>query len=268
MKFIVQSVLPVSYYRLVGASGFFYLNVEIIFLQESQASYQREEALQYLNNFLDINGYKTVSSLPSKPWFELSKKSQTMYVDKIQNITECVIRCFFPENFSDVSQQVYMSNFTEKDTPKVKPRPLTTMSTIAEFYQKAESWQHRRQLLSMLSLFMTYQEALELIPDLTEYKYYASKKHGEKYGYGLPVPSVEIHRQKMDPLKLDSFLDFITSPHIIRDLPYGEKKLKLSDGTFQNVPNLIRCMGSSDIIQQYKVFCKENTIIPLGKNKV
>ncbi|CAC5356523.1 unnamed protein product [Mytilus coruscus] len=70
----------------------------------------------------------------------------------------------------------------------------------------------------------------------------------------------------MDPMKLDSFLEFITSPHIIRDLPYGEKKLKLSDGTVQNVPNLIRCMGSSDIIQQYKVYCEENTIIPLGES--
>ena len=115
---------------------------------------------------------------------------------------------------------------------------------------------------------MTYQEVLQLIPDLTEFRYYTSKKHGEKFGYGLPVPQAETHRQKMDPMKLDSFLEFITSPHIIRDLPYGEKKLKLSDGTVQNVPNLIRCMGSSDIIQQYKLYCEENTIIPLGKNKI
>ncbi|XP_052067818.1 uncharacterized protein LOC127707344 [Mytilus californianus] len=70
----------------------------------------------------------------------------------------------------------------------------------------------------------------------------------------------------MDPMKFDSFLEFITSPHIIRDLPYGEKKLKLSDGTVQNVPNLIQCMGSSDIIQQYKVYCEKNTIIPLGES--
>ncbi|VDI59773.1 Hypothetical predicted protein [Mytilus galloprovincialis] len=161
------------------------------------------------------------------------------------------------------TQQIFLSNSTAKVSSEENIKPLAMLSTIAEFYQKSESWQHRRQLLSMLSLFMTHQEVLQLIPDLTEFKYYTSKKHGEKFGYGLPVPQAETHRQKMDPMKLDSFLEFITSPHIIRDLPYGEKKLKLSDGTVQNVPNLIRCMGSSDIIQQYKLYCEENTIIPL-----
>lgn len=71
----------------------------------------------------------------------------------------------------------------------------------------------------------------------------------------------------MDPVKLDSFLDFITSPHVIRDLPYGERKIKLSDGTVYEMPNVIRCMGSSDVIQQYKAYCSENNISPLGKLK-
>lgn len=65
-------------------------------------------------------------------------------------------------------------------------------------------------------------------------------------------------------MKLDSFLDFITSPHVIRDLPYGERKIKLSDGTVYEMPNVIRCMGSSDVIQQYKAYCSENNISPLG----
>ncbi|CAC5392141.1 unnamed protein product [Mytilus coruscus] len=121
---------------------------------------------------------------------------------------------------------------------------------LNRFLEKSESWQHRIQLLSMLSLFMTYQEVLQLIPDLTEFKYYTAKKHGEKFGYGLPVPPAETHRQKNGSNEIGQLLEFITSPHIIRDLPYGEKKLKLSDGTVQNVPNLVRCMGSSDIIQQ------------------
>lgn len=68
----------------------------------------------------------------------------------------------------------------------------------------------------------------------------------------------------MDPVKLDSFLDFITSPRVIRDLPYGERKIKLSDGTVYKIPNVIRCMGSSDVIQQYKAYCSENNISPLG----
>ncbi|CAG2223556.1 unnamed protein product [Mytilus edulis] len=183
------------------------------FLQDTQASYQREETLQYLNRFLEVNGSKTISSLPLKSWFELSKNLNTCMVD--YKILFTASLDVFPENFSDVSQQIFVSNSTEKVTSDKNIKPLAMLSTIAKFYQKSESWQHRRQLLSMLSLFMTYQEVLQLIPDFTELKYYTSKKHGEKFGYGLPVPLAEIHRQKMD-----SFLEFITSPHIIRNLPY------------------------------------------------
>ncbi|CAG2197097.1 unnamed protein product [Mytilus edulis] len=56
---------------------------------------------------------------------------------------------------------------------------------------KSESWQQRRQLLLMFSLFMRCQEVLQLIPDLTELNNYTSKRHGEKFGYGLPAPQAD-----------------------------------------------------------------------------
>ena len=61
-------------------------------------------------------------------------------------------------------------------------------------------------------------------------------------------PDRENIRQKRDPLKLSSFLDFITSSHIIKDLPFGEKRLKLSSGEVMDVPNIIREKKESNII--------------------
>ena len=72
-----------------------------------------------------------------------------------------------------------------------------------------------------------------------------------------------VTRQKMDPIKLDKFLVFITSEHIVHDLPFGERKIRLSDGTV--MPNVVHSMGASDVIHQYKSFCAENEITPLGK---
>jgi hypothetical protein len=47
----------------------------------------------------------------------------------------------------------------------------------------------------------------------------------------------------MDPHKLNSFLDFITSSHIIKDLPFGERKSRLSNGKVVETPDVIRCMA-------------------------
>ena len=57
--------------------------------------------------------------------------------------------------------------------------------------------------------------------------------------------------------QLDHFLTFITSPHVIQDLPFGEKTLVLADGTVVGTPNIIRTLVPERIVAQYKQYCGE-----------
>ncbi|VDI62081.1 Hypothetical predicted protein [Mytilus galloprovincialis] len=68
----------------------------------------------------------------------------------------------------------------------------------------------------------------------------------------------------MDPIKLDNFLDFITSKHMVCDLPYHESKVRMSNGSVIEMSNVVHSIGGSDVIHQYKLFCAENEIFPLG----
>ena len=61
--------------------------------------------------------------------------------------------------------------------------------------------------------------------------------------------------QRFSFAQLEHFIDFIVSPHICTDIPFGENRLKLSDGTILFVPNTIRNMPLSRIINQYTAFC-------------
>lgn len=135
---------------------------------------------------------------------------------------------------------------------------------VVDSYKKTETWQQGRQVLSVLASRMSFKDVLSLLPEVTPHLYYAARSHAKIIGAALPVPERVIFRQRIDPQKLDVFLDYITSSNVVRDLPYGEKKLKLSDGTVQNMPNIVRCMGSADIIAQFKAYCKENDLTPLG----
>ena len=58
------------------------------------------------------------------------------------------------------------------------------------------------------------------------------------------------------PQKLDHFLAFITSTHIIQDLPFGEKTLKLSSNAEVKVPNVVRSLIPEQIVLQYLGYCK------------
>ena len=55
----------------------------------------------------------------------------------------------------------------------------------------------------------------------------------------------------MSPEKLDHFLAFITSAHIIQDLPFGEKTPRLSSGSEIKIPKVKRTSIPEQIIKQY-----------------
>lgn len=69
----------------------------------------------------------------------------------------------------------------------------------------------------------------------------------------------------MSSASLDHFVDFITSSHIIKDIPFGQKRLKLESGEVIQIPNVVRSLSASTIIDQYYVMCQEDDISPLGK---
>jgi hypothetical protein len=69
---------------------------------------------------------------------------------------------------------------------------------------------------------------------------------------------------KVDESQLDHFLSFITSPHVIQDLPFGQRHLRLENGQILETPNVIRSMIPQRIIDQYTQLCEESGTKPLS----
>ena len=61
----------------------------------------------------------------------------------------------------------------------------------------------------------------------------------------------------MDPARVEHFIDFITSQQIIQDLPFGRRKLKLSNGEILDVPNVTRLLIPTRLVNQYFQYCQE-----------
>ena len=66
--------------------------------------------------------------------------------------------------------------------------------------------------------------------------------HRLQFGRAAPVPKKDAPRLRIDRQQLDHFLSFITSPHLVQDLPFGNKNLKLSNSQSIAVPNVIRTL--------------------------
>ena len=73
-------------------------------------------------------------------------------------------------------------------------------------------------------------------------------------------------RLRVNHAKLEHFISFITSPHIIQDVPFGEKIIKLSTGEAITTPNVIRTMIPERIVQQNQQYSSETSFTCLSRS--
>ena len=139
------------------------------------------------------------------------------------------------------------------------------MNALTECYSNASTWDTRRQILSIMADKVTFQTLKKWIPDLTVYRFSTARKHTLLHGRGVPPPQKSQTKLFVSPTQVDHFLDFITSPHVIQDLPFGEKTITLSTNEVVTVPNVVRMLIPESIVKQYLVYAAESNFTPLSR---
>lgn len=95
------------------------------------------------------------------------------------------------------------------------------------------------------------------ISGISKYKFTAARKHAHRIGHGKQTATNTQRREKLCEQQISHFLDFIMSPAIMTDAPYGIKHLKLSCGEKIEVPKIILNRVRSRVVDQYLQFCSE-----------
>ena len=203
-------------------------------------------------------------------WHQESERTQERYVKRSSEIVKSVLSVVYPHNAAHVWKEFKVSSTMDTIMGVDSVRLLTDNSyleALAEAYKNAASWDTRRQVLLIMTGVASYREMSWYIPGLTHYRYTIANLHRMQYGRGIPVPEHVRHvpRLKIDRKQLDHFLAYITSPHLIQDLPFGEKSLTLSSGRVISVPNVIRTMTPQRIAKQYIEYCSETGFEPFSE---
>ena len=142
----------------------------------------------------------------------------------------------------------------------------TLLEALTECYNNANHLSTRRQILSIIADKISYKELQKWIPDISRYRYNIARHHRLLQGRGSVVPVHSTTRIHVPPEKLDHFLSFITSAHIVQGLPFGDKSLKLSSNVQIKVPNVIRTMIPAQIVKQYESHCNESGFSPMSRS--
>ena len=110
----------------------------------------------------------------------------------------------------------------------------------------------------------TFKRILSYIPGLTEYRFKMARQHSLQYGRGAEIRCEKSLRMRVEKTQPDYCLAYITSPHVIQDLPFGQRYLHLSSGKRLETPNVIRTMIANRLVKQYQAYCEETKFTPFS----
>ena len=222
---------------------------------------------QKLNVFLEECGIVPLHK-PWRKWENATERTRERYLQQTSEIVSSVIGVISPENATHLWEALQSSNTVNKILGVSQighPSEVSYLKALAEACKRASGWDTRRQVLSIMAGIASFKAISEFIPGLTQYRFTEAKLHGLQHGRGTPVPEVKSPHIRIERQQLDHFLSFITSPHLVQDMPFGQKHLQLSDGTMLTVPNVIRTMIPSRIVSQYKRFCVDSGFKPFSQ---
>ncbi|KAK3728998.1 hypothetical protein QZH41_002239 [Actinostola sp. cb2023] len=212
-----------------------------------------------LNAFLEECNIEPLGGRNWIDWGEASERTRQRYVERASEVVKSVLSIVYPNNSEELWNEMRTSTAMNKLFGTAHPlTDIGYLEALSEAYKNATSWDTRRQVLSIMAGVASFKEILNHIPGLTHYRYTIANLHRLQYGRGAPLPVKYAPRLRIDRTKLDHFFSFITSPHLVHDLPFGEKNLKLSSGRIIVVPNVIRTMIPQRIVTQYQQYCSEN----------
>ncbi|CAB4026770.1 Transposon Tf2-6 poly, partial [Paramuricea clavata] len=131
------------------------------------------------------------------------------------------------------------------------------IEVLIEAHNQAQSWQTKRQILSLFASDFSKSEWQRMIPSLLKWRIDQARDHAIKSGKGQPVQDKPLFRSRINSAKVDHFLDFISRPELLQDVAFGTKTLRLDSGERIVIPAAVRTLIPSRIIEQYAAYCKQ-----------
>lgn len=228
-----------------------------------------EEQRIALNQLLDVFGSKK-RIMRTESYKDLSHRVKLRYINLARFLFTSIASFIAMDDREIFIRTVCNDMNKEYSDVKLDGKFCQILRGVSEAYSNVPTWQSRREILSIVAPKIPLKVLQLFIPGLTEFRFSAARFHAVKYGMGSRVIEKVRATQRFDEHQVAHFVDFIISPHVCIDLPFGEKTLKLSSGEELYVPNTIRNMVPTRIIDQYFLYCEEmcENFEPLARNSL
>ncbi|CAF4119051.1 unnamed protein product [Rotaria sp. Silwood2] len=145
------------------------------------------------------------------------------------------------------------------------------MTAINTALTDTDHYSTKRQILGIVAADFPIGVLHDRFPGISDYQIKTARKHAYSSDRGAPVNIQRELLERYNVQQVGHFLEFVLSPSITADIPFGKKTLKLTTGKTLEVVNTVRNTINTHIIQQYHSFYYETTngdFKPLGDSSL
>ena len=151
---------------------------------------------------------------------------------------------------------------------RTNENPSGDLLALMQAYKNAPTGNLKTQILSLYAYrypMERLQKLHEPFESITMWQIKRARAHAREYGPGFTLEKASSYRVRLDTALVDHFIEFVNRPYFYQDVSFGTRKLKLDNGEQVTMPNVIRTVTRSTMIQQYLQFCEEEEIKPLSR---
>ena len=132
---------------------------------------------------------------------------------------QSVFEAIVPGQSKWLTQQV-IENYCHSSNSEVNTPDQTLLSRLIILYNEASSWYTRQQILSVFVCDYSKTELLTYLAGLIKWGIVEARKHANLNSPGQVIDPPGLQRCPLDPVKVDHFLHFISSPSFLQDVAY------------------------------------------------
>lgn len=193
----------------------------------------------------------------SRNFRKLTASTKRQRVQVAKRIVSKVCNTFAQDDPNQFEQMLCDKQDVDQAEAKNQRKLDGVMKRTVESFQNAPSSTTKQQALSLVAPFFKLTEIQAYLPGLSPYYYKRARLFAKMYKPGVPIPKLVARRQKLTKHQIEQVVQFITSPAIVVDLPFGTSTLTTSAGEKEEIPSVLRNQVNERINQQYQAYMIE-----------
>ncbi|CAF1685817.1 unnamed protein product [Rotaria magnacalcarata] len=222
---------------------------------DDQSYAQESNILNKIKQLLDEIGFmgRCESTLS---YASLKERSKCNLRNQIKRIFLYLLKFLTPNDVPVVWNDIIKYELKTSTCEEINQKAMVAINIAIE---NAEHSSTKQQLLAVVAADFSPAILRAHFPTITDSQIKAARKHAYRSGRGAPVDLTRSTVERYTEQQVLHFLEFVLSPSVTADLPFGIRSIKMATGETIEIPNTCRNMIPTRIIRQYQNYCLETT---------